>query len=137
MSSSGCETIEHPGDRIRGTDADRLRDREDPGYEGGANVDGGGSGGGDTGVHGAEQGMGKEIDGRADIYALGVVYYELITGHPPYSADTPVGVLIKSANDPLPRPFGDSNWVAEAGGGGVIQGVGKGSEGPLQGDGGV
>ena len=51
-----------------------------------------------------EQGMGKEIDGRADIYALGVVYYELITGHPPYTADTPVAVLIKSANDPLPRP---------------------------------
>ena len=51
-----------------------------------------------------EQGMGKEIDGRADIYAIGVVYYELITGHPPYTAETPVAVLIKSANDPLPRP---------------------------------
>ncbi|HPH98310.1 MAG TPA: protein kinase [Anaerolineaceae bacterium] len=39
-----------------------------------------------------------------DIYALGVVMYELITGRVPYQADTPVAILIKQANDPLPRP---------------------------------
>ena len=39
-----------------------------------------------------------------DQYALGVVFYELVTGHKPYSADTPAAVLLKQANEPLPRP---------------------------------
>ena len=51
-----------------------------------------------------EQGLGKDVDERADIYALGVVFYELITGHKPYTADTPMAVVIKQINDPLPRP---------------------------------
>ena len=51
-----------------------------------------------------EQGLGKDIDGRADMYALGVVLYELLTGHKPYTADTPLAVLLKQVNDPLPRP---------------------------------
>ena len=41
---------------------------------------------------------------QTDIYALGVVFYELITGRKPYTADTPVAILIKQNNDPLPRP---------------------------------
>ncbi len=51
-----------------------------------------------------EQGLGKEVDGRVDIYALGVVLYELVTGRKPYTADTPLAVLIKHMADPLPRP---------------------------------
>lgn len=51
-----------------------------------------------------EQGVGKEIDERADIYSLGVVFYELITGQKPYTADTPMAVVIKHISDPLPRP---------------------------------
>ena len=57
-----------------------------------------------------EQGLGKEIDGRADVYALGIVLYELVTGHKPYSADTPLAVLLKQVNDPLPEPRG---FIAE------------------------
>ena len=51
-----------------------------------------------------EQGIGSDVDGRADIYALGVVFYELITGRTPYKANTPMAVLLQSINDPLPRP---------------------------------
>jgi eukaryotic-like serine/threonine-protein kinase len=50
-----------------------------------------------------EQGLGKKIDGRADVYALGVVMYELLTGAKPFKADTPMAVLIKQINDPLPK----------------------------------
>lgn len=41
---------------------------------------------------------------QIDIYSLGVVFYELVTGRKPYTADTPAGVLIKQLNEPLPRP---------------------------------
>jgi tRNA A-37 threonylcarbamoyl transferase component Bud32 len=51
-----------------------------------------------------EQGSGAPIDHRADIYSLGVVFYELVTGRKPYTADTPIAVLVKQMNDPLPRP---------------------------------
>lgn len=51
-----------------------------------------------------EQGRGEKVDGRADIYALGVVMYELITGRKPYTADTPMAVVLKHMTDPLPRP---------------------------------
>lgn len=51
-----------------------------------------------------EQGMGKEVDFRADIYSLGLVFYEMITGQKPYTADTPMAVVIKHVTDELPLP---------------------------------
>jgi len=51
-----------------------------------------------------EQGLGQAVDHRADIYALGTVYYEMVTGRKPYRADTPMAVLLKKATEPLPRP---------------------------------
>jgi serine/threonine protein kinase len=51
-----------------------------------------------------EQGLGRGVDHRADIYSLGVVFYELVTGRKPYTADTPMAILLKQASEPLPRP---------------------------------
>jgi serine/threonine-protein kinase len=51
-----------------------------------------------------EQGRGeKEIDGRSDVYALGAILFEMLTGEMPYQADTPVGVMLKHLTEPVPR----------------------------------
>ena len=50
-----------------------------------------------------EQWVNKVVP-QTDIYSLGVVFYELVTGRKPYTADTPAAVLIKQTTDPLPRP---------------------------------
>jgi serine/threonine-protein kinase len=49
-----------------------------------------------------EQAHGLPIDGRSDVYALGVVLFELITGREPFYAETPMGVLLLHINEPLP-----------------------------------
>ncbi|MCX6056699.1 MAG: serine/threonine-protein kinase, partial [Chloroflexi bacterium] len=51
-----------------------------------------------------EQGIGKGVDARADIYSLGIVLYEMVTGRKPYMAETPMAVVLKQMTDPLPRP---------------------------------
>ncbi|HUE97610.1 MAG TPA: protein kinase [Anaerolineales bacterium] len=50
-----------------------------------------------------EQAQGSEVDGRADIYALGIILYEMLTGRQPYEADTPMAVAIKHITDPVPN----------------------------------
>ena len=51
-----------------------------------------------------EQGEGRSIDHRADIYALGIVFFEMVTGRKPFTADTPMAVIVKQMRDPLPKP---------------------------------
>ena len=50
-----------------------------------------------------EQALSGEIDARSDIYSLGIVLFELVTGRKPFQASTPMAVLIKQARDSLPR----------------------------------
>jgi eukaryotic-like serine/threonine-protein kinase len=51
-----------------------------------------------------EAGRGEKVDERTDIYSLGIVLYEMLTGTVPYDADTPYAVILKHINDPLPMP---------------------------------
>lgn len=51
-----------------------------------------------------EQGTDQPVDHRVDMYALGIVFFEMLTGRRPYQADTPRAVMIMKINDPLPRP---------------------------------
>ena len=60
-----------------------------------------------------EQGLGSQIDGRADIYALGIVFYEMLTGRTPYQADTPMAVMYKQISEPLPSPSGFAPGLPE------------------------
>ncbi|MBX3189137.1 MAG: serine/threonine protein kinase [Labilithrix sp.] len=50
-----------------------------------------------------EQGRGQKLDGRSDLYAVGVILYQLLTGRVPFMADTPVNVLLKHVMErPIP-----------------------------------
>src|SRR3989344_348050 len=51
-----------------------------------------------------EQAEGRRVDARADIYALGLLLYEMLTNHPAFSGDTPVAVALKQIREAPPPP---------------------------------
>ncbi|MBI4576904.1 MAG: protein kinase [Planctomycetes bacterium] len=50
-----------------------------------------------------EQGRGDSVDHRSDIYSLGATFFHLLTGQPPFQADTPMGIVVRHVTDPVPR----------------------------------
>lgn len=60
-----------------------------------------------------EQGRGEKVDHRSDIYSLGVILYEMVVGEVPYTAETPMAVVVKHITDPLPLPIEKNPKVPE------------------------
>ena len=50
-----------------------------------------------------EQGHGKEIDARSDLYALGIMLFEMLTGKKPFDAENHMAILVHHAKAPIPR----------------------------------
>src|SRR5215471_13642224 len=51
-----------------------------------------------------EQARGETLDERSDIFSLGVIFYEILTGKPPYPSDTPLATLWKRMQEPVTPP---------------------------------
>lgn len=49
-----------------------------------------------------EQGHGNGIDLRSDVYSLGVIFFEMLTGLKPFRGDSAMGIIFRHANDPVP-----------------------------------
>lgn len=50
-----------------------------------------------------EQAMGQELDQRSDLYSLGTIFFEMLTGRKPFEGDSPISILYRKVNEEPPR----------------------------------
>jgi Tol biopolymer transport system component/tRNA A-37 threonylcarbamoyl transferase component Bud32 len=72
--------------------------------EGSVQLTGTGVGVGTPAYMSPEQGQGLHVDERTDVYSMGIILYEMLTGRVPYEAETPMAVVVKHITSPLPLP---------------------------------
>ena len=72
-----------------------------------------------------EQSKALDVGPPTDIYALSVVLFELLTGHTPFEADTPMAVVLKSLSDPIPMPRSFNANISEELQGVILKGTAK------------
>lgn len=70
--------------------------------EGSTNLTRAGTGIGTPQYMSLEQGVGRPVDRRSDIYSLGIVFFHCLTGHVPFTADNPLSITMMHMNHPLP-----------------------------------
>ncbi len=61
-----------------------------------------------------EQAQSGEVDARSDVYGLGAIIYEMLSGSQPYSAETPMGVVVKHITEPIPEILDSKPELPEA-----------------------
>jgi tetratricopeptide (TPR) repeat protein/predicted Ser/Thr protein kinase len=52
-----------------------------------------------------EQAQGQKVDARSDLYTLGIIFYELLTGAPPFAADNPMATLVRRIQEKAVPPI--------------------------------
>ena len=58
-----------------------------------------------------EQARGEPVDGRSDLYSLGTMLFEMLTGHPPYQAGDPFTVALMHVTHPVPELPAELSWL--------------------------